>query len=197
MRTLHGLQFMLGAALVSAALLAGMAPQHALAQAAPEPRILVIDRNALLQLSSAGKAMMAGVDALSIQADTEFQAEAQALQQEAQQLQQQLAILAPEAQEQRRQEFMTKQQDLQQRAQLRQSQIQGGLGQAGQQLDQALQPILQQIMTERGANMVLDRTSVIVSSVDIDITATAVERLDQVLPTVTVQLVNPPAPAPQ
>ncbi len=186
---------LLGIALLSTALLAGVGLHHAAAQevAAPAPRIIVIDRNVILRLSSAGQAMMGSVGTLSEQADTEFQSQAEQLQQEAQALQQQLAILAPDARQQRQEEFLIKQQALQDRVQQRQQRIQGGLAIAGQQLDQALQPILQDIMRERGANMVIDRSAVIFAAIDIDVTAAAIERLDEALPTLTVRLADPPA----
>ena len=168
-------------------------PAVAQETATPAPRIIVIDRNVILRLSSAGQAMMGSVATLSEQADTEFQSQAEQLQQEAQALQQQLAVVAPDARQQRQEEFFTKQQDLQDRVQQRQQRIQGGLAIAGQQLDQALQPILQDIMRERNANMVLDRSAVIFSAIDIDVTATAIERLDEALPTLTVRLADPPA----
>ncbi len=168
-------------------------PAAAQEAATPAPRIIVIDRNVILRLSSAGQAMMGSVGTLSEQADNEFQSQAEQLQQEAQALQQQLAVVAPDARQQRQEEFFTKQQDLQDRVQQRQQRIQGGLAIAGQQLDQALQPILQDIMRERNANMVLDRSAVIFSAIDIDVTATAIERLDEALPTLTVRLADPPA----
>ncbi len=168
-------------------------PAAAQEAATPAPRIIVIDRNVILRLSSAGQAMTGSMGTLSEQADNEFQSQAEQLQQEAQALQQQLAVLAPDARQQRQEEFFTKQQALQDRIQRRQQRIQGGLAIAGQQLDQALQPILQDIMRERGANMVLDRSAVIFSAIDIDVTATAIERLDEALPTLTVRLADPPA----
>lgn len=156
------------------------------------PRVIVIDRNALLSLSSAGEAMLADVEALTAAADREFQAEANALQEEAAALQQELAILAPDIRTQRQQEFQNKQTALQNRMQNRQTQIQNGFAIAGQQIDQALAPILQAIMTERGANMLLDRNAVILATIDVDVTPTAIERLNEVLPTLDVSLSDTP-----
>ena len=152
------------------------------------PRVIVIDRNALLSISTAGEAMLADVEALTAAADREFQAAANALQEEAAALQQELAILAPDIRTQRQQEFQNKQTALQNRMQDRQTQIQNGFAIAGQQIDQALAPILQAIMTERGANMLLDRNAVILATIDVDVTPTAIERLNEVLPTLDVTL---------
>jgi Skp family chaperone for outer membrane proteins len=161
------------------------------------PRIIVIDRNAILRASAAGKSMMNQAQGLSRSADTEFKTQAEALQKEATALQQQLAILAPDVRAQKQKEFTTKQEAFQKRVTDRQAQIQNGFAAAGQKLDQALGPILQTIMRERGANMMLDRSAVILSSIDVDVTATAIERLDKAMPTLAVSLARTaPAGAP-
>ena len=159
------------------------------------PRLIVIDRNFILQRSSAGQEMLAQAQALSKQAETEFKAQEAALTTEAGQLQQQLAILAPDVRDQKEKDFTTKQQAFQARVTQRQAEIQAGFNKTARQLEVALEPILKAIMTERGANMVLDRTSVILSSVDIDVTPVAVQRLDKALPHVKVELTAVPAGA--
>ena len=162
----------------------------------PAPRVIVIDRNTILRLSSAGKAMMASAQGLSRQADTEFKTQADGLQKEATALQQQLAILAPDARTAKQTEFNAKQDAFQRRVTDRQTQIQNGFAVAGQKLDTALGPILQTIMRERGANLLLDRSAVILATIDVDVTATAIERLNQALPTLSVSLARTaPAPA--
>jgi Skp family chaperone for outer membrane proteins len=170
----------------------------------PAPRIIVIDRNTILRLSSAGKAMMASAQNLSRQADTEFKNQADGLQKEATALQQQLAILAPDVRTQKQNEFNTKQDAFQKRVTDRQAQIQNGFAVAGQKLDLALQPILAAIMRERGANFLLDRSAVILSTADVDVTPQVIERLDRALPTLSVSLARaaptgapPAAPAVQ
>jgi outer membrane protein len=176
---------------------AAPAPAGAVAagQAGTVPRIVVIDRNFILQRSSAGQEMITQSQALSKAAETEFKAQEVALQTEAGQLQQQLAIMAPDVRDQKEKDFTTKQQAFQQRVQQRQAEIQAGFNKAARSLEVALEPILKTIMMERGANMVLDRTSVILSSVDIDVTPVAVQRLDKALPHVKVELTAAPATA--
>jgi Skp family chaperone for outer membrane proteins len=154
----------------------------------PIPRIIVIDRQAILRVSAAGKGMMASAQRLSQQADTEFKGQAEALQKELATVQRQLAILAPDVRAQKQKEFTTKQEAFQKRVTDRQAQIQNGFTTASAKLDQALGPILQQIMRERGANMLLDRAMVILSTADVDVSETAIQRLDKALPTLTVSL---------
>jgi Skp family chaperone for outer membrane proteins len=166
-------------------------PAPAVAGAAPAgtaPRIIVIDRNFILQRSSAGQDMLNQVQTLSKAAETQFKTEEQALATEAGQLQQQLAILAPDVRDQKEKDFTNKQQAFQGRVQQRQAEIQAGFNKAARQVEVALEPILKAIMVERTANMVLDRSAVILSSADVDVTPVAVQRLDKALPHVKVDL---------
>ena len=65
------------------------------------------------------------------------------------------------------------------------------MNQANAEIEKALRPILNAILAERKATVMLDRGVIIVGSVDIDVTANAIQRLDQVLPAVKV---TPSAP---
>jgi Skp family chaperone for outer membrane proteins len=103
--------------------------------------------------------------------------------------------MAADARTAKQNEFNAKQDAFQKRVTDRQTQIQNGFAVAGQKLDQALGPILQTIMRERGANLLLDRSAVILATIDVDVTATAIERLDRALPTLSVSLART-APAP-
>jgi outer membrane protein len=167
---------------------------------APVPRVVVIDRNFIMQRSAPGRDMMAQTQNLTKAAETQFKKEEEALTTEAGQLQQQMAIMAADVRAQKEKDFLTRQQAFQDRLQKRQTEIQAGFTKAAQQLERALEPILQQVMKERGANMILDRQSVIIAASDIDITPIVVQRLDKALPKVKVELTavaaNTAAPAP-
>ena len=139
--------------------------------------------------------MVAQTQALSRQAETQFRTEETALQNEATALQQQMAIMAADVRAQKEKDFTAKQQSFQTRVQQRQAEIQAGFSKAAGQVENALGPILQAIMRERNANMVLDRTAVIIAAVDIDVTPIAIQRLDKSLPHVKVDLVKVDAPA--
>jgi outer membrane protein len=159
---------------------------------APVPKILVIDRNAILRVSKVGQDIVRQVNGYTQAAEKEFKAQGQAMQKDGQALQQQIAILAPDMKEKKIREFQARQADFQKRVEQRQAQIQGGVFKARQQVEQALGPILQGIMQERGANLLLDRAAVVLGTVDVDVTRAAVQRLDQKMPSVKVDLVNPP-----
>lgn len=164
----------------------------------PQPKILVIDRAAILRGSSVGQSIVKQVQAYTQQAENDLKGEGAALRADGQALQQQIAILAPDVKAKKIHDFEARQAALQQKAQQKQSLIQGGFLQARQQVENALGPILQGIMAERGANLLVDRNAIVMSTVDIDITQTAIQRLNQKLPNVKVNLVPlPPGVQPQ
>jgi len=165
----------------------------------PNPKILVIDRAAILRGSVVGQNIMKQVQSLTAAAEKMLKGQDAALRQEGAALQQQLAILSPSVKAAKIKAFQAKQAALQQNVQTQQGLIQGGVLKARQQVEQALGPILQAIMTERGANLLLDRNAVVLGTVDVDVTGVAIARLNQKLPAVKVVLtpLPPGAAAPQ
>jgi outer membrane protein len=189
-------------ALVAASVLTLVAPAYAAgpppAAGTPNPKILVIDRAAILRGSVVGQNIMKQVQALTVAAEQGLKARDVALRSEGQALQQQLAILAPAVKAAKIKAFEAKQAALQADVQKQQGLIQGGVLKARQQVEQALGPILQALMQERGANLLLDRNAVVLGTVNVDITKDAITRLNQKLPTVKVALTAlPPGVAPQ
>jgi len=53
-------------------------------------------------------------------------------------------------------------------------------------------PIVQGLMQERGANLMIDRQAIVIGAPGLDITQIAIQRLNQKMPTVKVQLATPP-----
>jgi len=165
----------------------------------PNPKILVIDRAAILRGSVVGQNIMKQVQTLTASAENVLKGQDAALRQEGAALQQQLAILSASVKAAKIKAFQAKQAALQQSVQTQQGLIQGGVLKARQQVEQALGPILQGIMAERGANLLLDRNAVVLGTVDVDITGVAIARLNQKLPAVKVVLtpLPPGAATPQ
>jgi len=165
----------------------GAAPQ------APVPKILVIDRQALLRQSKVGQSIAQQVQALTRSAESELKGENEALRKEGSALQQQVAILAPDVKAQKIKAFEAKQAAFQQKVQLRQNQIRYGVAMAQRQVESVAGPIVQGLMVQRGANLMLDRQAIVVGAPGLDVTPDAIKLLDQKLPTVKVQLATPPA----
>jgi len=168
-------------------------------QQPPQLKMLLIDRQAIIRFSKVGQDVARQVEAYSNQAKAEIAGEQKSLQAEAQKLQQDVAILAPDAKAKKIADFDAKQAGMQAAAQRKEQMIQGGFMKAQQTIAQTLEPILQNIMTQRGANMILDKQAVVYASPQAvsayDITITAIDQLNQKLPSVKVDMVAPPAGA--
>jgi outer membrane protein len=189
MKKTLALSFILLASTVLPALAAPPGPP----QGMPQPLILVLDQNAVLQFSKVGKNIQQQVMALGNQAKGDIQGQVKALQAQGAALQQQVAILAPDVKAQKIKDFEAKQAGLEAQAQKKQAMIQGGYIQAREAVAQALGPILKQIMQQRGANMILEKAAVLTATDNrFDITPQAIQALDQKMPTYQVKLVAPP-----
>lgn len=182
--------------ILATALFSMFLPGAALAAApVPQPRILVIDNNAILQFSKVGQDISRQIQAMSAQARKDLASRGNALQAEQATLQQQVAILSADVKAQKIKAFEAKQAALQADAAKREQMLQGGVNQARVAMQNALGPILQQILKERGANMLLDKQAVLFATDgSFDITADAINRLNQKMTAFKVQLAAPPAP---
>ena len=162
----------------------------------PQPKIVVLDRAAILQFSKVGQDIARQMQAYANQAKADLQGQGRSLQAEGRALQQQVAILSPDVKEKRLEAFRAKEQALQGAAQRKDEQLKAGFAQARMTMEQALGPILQQLVKERGANLVLDKQAVVfANAAGFDITGDAINRLNQKLPSIKVNLnAAPPAP---
>jgi Skp family chaperone for outer membrane proteins len=163
-----------------------------------QPKILVIDRQAILVRSSAGQSIMIQARQAQQQAENDLKSQANAIRAAGQKLQQQLAIMSASVKEQKMKEYESQRTALEQKAQQKQGLIQGGVFAARNQIGAALEPILRGIMQERGANMLIDKNAVVFATLDIDITPVAIQRLNQKMPQVKFALTPlPPGVQPQ
>jgi outer membrane protein len=183
MRTLH---LLARAGLAAGGLAAFLAAATAAPppQGIPQPKILVIDRQAIFARSSAGQSVLQQARNYDQQLQSDYNGKISALRAEGQKLQQQTAILSSEVRAGKLRDLENRGKTIEQNAQQKLNTIKGGVLQAQEQIGNALKPILQGIMTERGANMLLDRNAVIFSTVDVDVTQVAIQRLNQKLATV-------------
>ena len=176
------------ALMVTAADAAGPPPAPPPQGVAPA-KIIVINRQAILQFSKVGQDIARQVQALANQAKNDMAAQSKALQAEGQQLQQQVAILSGDAKQKKIDAFQAKENAFQAEGQRKEQEIQGGLLKAQSQVEGVLGPILQAILQQRGANMMLDKNAVVLANgTVIDITQQAIEQLNQKMTTVKVTL---------
>ncbi len=171
------------------------APPQPPAGGAPFAKILIIDLRKVMGSSKVGQDIQRQVEGLKREAQSELNGEGSSLRAEETQLQQQAAILAPDVKARKIKEWQARAASFQTKVNQRSGLIQGGVIKAQQQIEQALGPILEGIMRERSATVLLDRSSVLLAPNAIDVTDVVTQRLDMKMPTVKVQLAQPPAGA--
>jgi outer membrane protein len=163
----------------------------------PQPKIVVLDRRAIMSFTKAGQDIAKQMQAYSNQAKNELAARGKALQNDGRNLQQQVAILAPDLKAKKLADFQAREQALQGEVQKKDEQMRTAFAQARQTMEAKLGPILQQLVKERGANLVLDKQAVVFapSAGGFDITGDAIKRLDQQMPALKINFnAAPPAP---
>lgn len=159
--------------------------------------IITVDMEQVINSSTAGKS-----------AQTQLQAQANALQSRAQQLdagfrsENEALNKAAQGKTMTQPALEAKAADLQKRvnaAQVdmnnRQRQFAANQQYVGKQISDAVQPIIAQVQAEKNATLVLDEGSVIRTSPSIDVTAVVLQRLNAKLPNVNVNAPAPPAAA--
>jgi Skp family chaperone for outer membrane proteins len=160
----------------------------------PEEKIVVIDRGIILQRSKVGQDVTRQVQAFADQARKNLAAQRQELEDENAALQKQAAGLAPDARQKRIAALDAKQHAFQEAVQREDARIQEALQQANMAVAKAMAPILEQVVKEHHANLVLDKRAVIASSeAAFDITNEIISRLDDKLTSLTVKLPSSPA----
>jgi Skp family chaperone for outer membrane proteins len=157
------------------------------------PLIVVIDRGAILRESKVGQDIARQVQALADQAKKDLEGQGRALQSDGEKLQQQVAILSPEERQKRVAAFEARQNAFRNAAAVKDAQMKQTFAVASNEVGKQLGPIVEQIVKERGATMVLDKQAVIYANSNaFDITGEAVDRLNQKMTTYKVTLAPPP-----
>jgi len=164
--------------------------------ATPVAKVLLIDLRRVMAESKVGQDMQHQIEGLKQQAAKELNGEGAALQHDKTALEQQAAILAPDVKARKIKDFDARAASFQKKVQERGGLIQGGVMKAQQQVEQALGPILEGIMRERSATILLDRASVLLAPNAIDVTDVVRQRLDMKIPSVKVELTAPPPGTP-
>jgi Skp family chaperone for outer membrane proteins len=177
--------FLLGVASAQSAI---AAPPPGQTGAAPAARILIIDLRRAVQASKVGQSIQDQVNTLKRQAQAELNGEAQGLQRDKQALEAQSAILAADVKARKVKDFQARVAAFEKKLNARGQLIQGGMLKANRQVEDALGPILQGVMQERQATVMLDRSAVLLAPNAIDVTAVVVQRLDMKMPSVKVEL---------
>lgn len=151
-------------------------------------RVLVVSLETVLTQASAAQQIQAQANVLQQSLSDEIQEAQTALRAEELELTTLRETLDPAVFEERVAEFRARVSSLRRESSRRGSEIQRAVLAARRSLREALTPILQRIRRERGADILLERGSVIDADPSLDITQQAIAELDRAAPAVSVTL---------
>jgi len=150
--------------------------------------IAVVDIQRLLQESLAGQSIEAQMQQYRTSFGQEIAAREADLRAREQDLMQQASILAPEVLAEERRQFEEDVIALQQEVRSRQQGIEQGYAEAIATVRQHVLTILQDLVEQRGIDVVLARSGYVVASRDLDLTDDVLGELDRALPTVSLNV---------
>ena len=156
----------------------------------PAPIIVIVDTKQILKDSTAAQSILRQVDALNRQLQTEATEQDKRLGRERQELEKQRSVLTPEAFQQRVRSFEDNLRDVQREMQEKSQQIQLSTKVANVELQNGLAPILKDLMSEKGANLLFEKSRVAFHSPQMDITGEALSRLNAEIPDIL--MIYPP-----
>ena len=157
----------------------------------PAPIVMIVDFEGIMGVSKAGKSLQGQLDAQRTAMQKEFGGRENELRKEEEDLTKQRSTLPADQFETKAREFQQKVAAYQREAQLRDRALSQGVGEARQKLQQALAEVVQQLTTERGANLVLYKSQVFLYETSYDASQEALKRLDEKLPSLTLTIPKP------
>jgi len=160
-------------------------------QAQKAPIILIVDQGAIVSQSDAGKTIPAQATAIKANIQKEFDAEADKLKKDIDNYQKGASLMSDEVRQKTEQDLAMRQQvQLPQQAQIMENVFSNVVQSAQAKILQESQPIMKAIIDKRGATLLLDRSAVMYSAPEADITQEVLAELNKKMKTVDVQKVT-------
>lgn len=180
-------------AFVLASLAAGAASaQNAanITHGAPIAGVCVYDNDEVLARSTAGQSVQTGMQRLLTEVQGELAPYASTIQTELSALQQGGETADPDGT--RRTALQARAEEARQLEQTRRNELQYTQGMQLQAIGTAVEPIVIALYQERGCSLLLNRTAIYSANPAMDITPTAIERLNAALPSLSFSRMTPP-----
>lgn len=187
--------------LLSACNQGGEAEKTASGAAAPVS-VLIVDQQRVLRESLAGQDIARQTQVLREQISGEVEAERQSILQAEQALERSASVLSPAQRNARIRDIEERKRAYPMFEQRKVQVLQLSVARASDQVGAELRPLIEKIIEERGADILLDRQAVMFADSSLDVTTEAIRRLDEKLKQVKVERVDaekpveaPPAPS--
>jgi Skp family chaperone for outer membrane proteins len=185
-----GLALGVGLAFAAGAVALPLAPVHA--AEAEAATIAFVDVPRIMRDSAAAKSVRSQLDRQEKAYEAEIKAQTDKLRAEEDQLKKQRSSMAADAFAVKQREFQAKVDSLRQQVERRRQQMSFAQEDAMKKLEPVFNQIVAEVAKEVGATIVLDTSRVLVSSNNLNITDTVMQRLDAKLPSISVNF-NAPA----
>ena len=178
-------------AVLSAALTLAQASAQTTTAPPPAPVIVMVDMQQLVYNSKAGKGVQGQIEKQRQAFSKEVAQQEDDLQKARTELERQRTTLPPDQFEAKGRQFQQRLQELDRSVQAKQKAWQAVYSEAMNKVEEGALQVVAEIAAEHQANLVIQKAAVIFGKDGFDITADAMQRLDQRLPAVTV---NQPKP---
>jgi outer membrane protein len=171
------------------------APAASSAAAPTALSILVVDVQSLLQNSKSAKMVRQQIEQKRAEYAKEISQEEQTLRQERDALQRQQASLSAEQLNQKGRDFQQKVNELDKSVQSKRQALERSNAEALEKIQGAMLKIITELAKDRKANLVFQRSELVLFDQAFDVTDEVLHKLDEQMPTLTVNFV-PPQPPP-
>jgi outer membrane protein len=171
-------------------------PANPPAAPAPVPQslsIMVVDVQALLQNSKAAKMVRQQIETKRADYAKEISHQEETLRQERDALQKQQGTLSPEQLNAKGREFQAKVNELDRDVQAKRQALERSNADALQKIQEVMVKIITDIAKDRKANLVFQRTDLVLFDQGFDVTDQVLQKLDEQMPTMNVTFVAPVA----
>lgn len=155
--------------------------------------VLVVDVQSLLQNSKAAKMVRQQIEQKRNEYAKDISHQEETLRQERDALQRQQSSLSAEAMNQKGREFQQKVNELDRNVQSKRQALEKSNADALEKIQQSMLKIIGDIAKERKANLVFQRSDLVLYDQAFDVTDSVLQKLDEDLPTLTVDFVAPVA----
>jgi outer membrane protein len=168
-------------------------PAPAAAPATPPAglAVMVVDVQALLQNSKAAKMVRDQIEGKRAEYAKEISHQEETLRQERDSLQRQQATLTPEQLNTKGREFQAKVNELDRDVQAKRQALERSNADALQKIQEVMVKIITDIAKDRKANLVFQRSELVLFDQGFDVTDEVLTKLDEQMPTMTVNFVAP------
>src|ERR1700746_1264603 len=157
--------------------------------------VMVVDVQALLQNSKAAKMVRGQIEQKRGEYTKEISHQEESLRAERDALQRQQASLSPESLNQKGRDFQQKVNDLERNVQSKRQALEKSNGDTLQKIQEEMLKIIADIAKSRKANLVFQRTDLVLFDQSFDVTDEVLQKLDEQMPTLTVNFVAPVPPS--